>query len=1488
MALTSQQIAERLLKKTSGVIDSNFPLTVKGITEEGTSTYNLVTPNAIWSQADQIPTTPPVLSNLGESGVVKYYEKLELVREDAGTNVAFKSPLGQFKNAISGKFGFGYNFKIYGGGAGATQIFLGDWLVDAEAGVITFYNAGATEATINGTNPPYVTFYKYIGQTGLTAVTGDISSLSTALSSEISGRTSGETSLSTALSTEVSLRTSVDVSLSSSSLQPWIDIDRSGFVNNAETSINFNAGTRVFTLTGTTWSYYRSGIKHTITGNKTITLPSTAGTYYITIDSTTGDLISGTTVWTISEPAISVVSIRYNSANTPVYFMADERHTIAIDKKMHQYLHQTRGTQFISGGALTGPTLNGTSNFDNTFGVAQTVIADEDLYFTLSPLTRPDGATPAYNIFNRIGASTWTWTETALPFITGTTYIKWDDNGTMQEGIDAKFYNTYLLYSDQNSTGRFSTVHGRGQYNSLSEAQAENPLNFDWSGLPIAESVIAYQFTWGTNSTLSTKGKVALVANPVKINISTTTIVASGAGTDHDTLSGLDGGTSNEYYHLTYADYVVATGISVTVSSEVSTRLSVDNSLSSALSSAISAEGSLRTSGDTSLTSALSSAISSEASTRLSTDATKLNLSGGVMTGSIDMTNNFIVVSGSPTSDYHVANKAYVDAMAQGVSPHAPVRVVSISNIASISGLLTIDGVTLINGDSVLLAGQTDKRENGIFTATGTTWSRRTDADGDPDNEIELGDFVFVESGSTNASSGWVLGKTDSSDMPITPDVDTEEWYKMAAPGSYTTDGEGLDLNGNIFSLELSGNTLEKSSFGLRLADALSQTISSNTTSISTEVSDRVVADNSLSTVISTEVSNRTSGDTSLTTALSTEGSLRTSGDTSLTLALSSEASTRTSVDNSISIALSTEISDRAVADNSLSTVISTEASLRTSGDTSLTSALSTEASLRTSTDTSLTTRVSTEESDRVVADNSLSTSISTEVSDRASGDTSLSTALSTEASLRESGDTSLSIAVNSNVSSSISTEASTRESADTSLTTRISNEESNRTSADTSLTTRISNETSDRVSGDTSLSIALSAEGSLRTSGDTSLTSALSTEASVRISTDSSLSTSLSTEGSLRTSGDTSLSIALSTEASLRLSGDTSLSAAIANVDDITANLSQGQIVFYSGTTLSGMTNLFPSLSTALSTEASIRTSGDTSLSIAINSNVSGSISTEASLRLSGDTSLSTALSTEASLRSSGITSLSVEISSFVSMNEYDDTSLSTAVSTEISDRTSGDTSLSTVISTEASLRISGDTSLSIAVNSNVSSSISTEASLRESGDTSLSTALSTEASVRISTDSSLSTALSTEGSLRTSGDTSISTSITQLGGSGLTYSGGKLNVVVDDLTIGLSGNTLIGTRPWLQVTGITTVGVTAVTFTLQYEPVAPISAYINGVEYLVRLGVAASTTNYPFYCSVEIPVVETNVIFDPAFAGFDLDANVDVVVIKYLTLYK
>jgi hypothetical protein len=153
---------------------------------------------------------------------------------------------------------------------------------------------------------------------------------------------------------------------------------------------------------------------------------------------------------------------------------------------------------------------------------------------------------------------------------------------------------------------------------------------------------------------------------------------------------------------------------------------------------------------------------------------TKLNLSGGTMTGALTL-------SGAPTSSLHAATKAYVDGISAGLNFHAPVVAATSGNLAgtynngtdgfgatltkATNGAIgTIDGATVSVGNRILLRAQTDATENGIYTITAVgsvsaPWqiTRATDADNNPTAEVATGDFTFVTGGSTNGSKGFIV-----------------------------------------------------------------------------------------------------------------------------------------------------------------------------------------------------------------------------------------------------------------------------------------------------------------------------------------------------------------------------------------------------------------------------------------------------------------------------------------------------------------------------------------------------------------------------------------------------------------------------------------------------------------------------------------------------------------------------------------------------------
>ena len=122
------------------------------------------------------------------------------------------------------------------------------------------------------------------------------------------------------------INTSGDVTVWAASAQEYpVDVRVFGFLpGTPEVTISFNPANYTLTLTpvGTTWSYYRNGIKRTITGAKTVTLsgtPPATDTYYIYIDDDIGTLTASTTVWTLgpTDTKVFVAELEWNDALTP-------------------------------------------------------------------------------------------------------------------------------------------------------------------------------------------------------------------------------------------------------------------------------------------------------------------------------------------------------------------------------------------------------------------------------------------------------------------------------------------------------------------------------------------------------------------------------------------------------------------------------------------------------------------------------------------------------------------------------------------------------------------------------------------------------------------------------------------------------------------------------------------------------------------------------------------------------------------------------------------------------------------------------------------------------------------------------------------------------------------------------------------------------------------------------------------------------------------
>lgn len=217
-------------------------------------------------------------------------------------------------------------------------------------------------------------------------------------------------------------------------------------------------------------------------------------------------------------------------------------------------------------------------------------------------------------------------------------------------------------------------------------------------------------------------------------------------------------------------------------------------------------------------------------------------------TGSVSLSGQKIVNLLDPTNPQDAATKNYVDAGSAGLDPKGSVRnattpatslgAVTYANGtngvgATITGptntaLPAVDGITNAVGDRILIkdsvvvfsgvtgAGSGGASDlNGIYTVTSlgsgsTQWVLTRSADNNQNkassgtlDELTAGNFTFVEAGTVNLATGWVLNTIN----PITIGTTPITWVQFSGQGTYTA-GSGLSLSGGAFTVQTDGTTV--------------------------------------------------------------------------------------------------------------------------------------------------------------------------------------------------------------------------------------------------------------------------------------------------------------------------------------------------------------------------------------------------------------------------------------------------------------------------------------------------------------------------------------------------------------------------------------------------------------------------------------------------------------------------------------------------------
>jgi hypothetical protein len=161
-------------------------------------------------------------------------------------------------------------------------------------------------------------------------------------------------------------------------------------------------------------------------------------------------------------------------------------------------------------------------------------------------------------------------------------------------------------------------------------------------------------------------------------------------------------------------------------------------------------------------------------------------------TADVSFNSRKITALADPTAAQDAATKNYVDTLSQGLDPKQSVRAATTANI-TLSGAQTIDGIALIAGDRALVKDQTTTANNGIYIVAAGAWTRATDMD----TWLEVpSSYVFVESGTVNADSGWVC----TSDPGGTLGTTAVTWAQFTGGGAVSA-GAGLTKTGSTLDV---------------------------------------------------------------------------------------------------------------------------------------------------------------------------------------------------------------------------------------------------------------------------------------------------------------------------------------------------------------------------------------------------------------------------------------------------------------------------------------------------------------------------------------------------------------------------------------------------------------------------------------------------------------------------------------------------------------
>lgn len=204
----------------------------------------------------------------------------------------------------------------------------------------------------------------------------------------------------------------------------------------------------------------------------------------------------------------------------------------------------------------------------------------------------------------------------------------------------------------------------------------------------------------------------------------------------------------------------------------------------------------------------------------------------GTPTANVNMGGTYTITNlPTPVNSSDAANKGYVDSTATGLDVKLSCYVASTGDFSTMginvtaetsttitgtlttSGSFTVDGITLTatnnNNTRILLknisASPLSSAYNGIYTfnISSTTVIFTRTSDFDSSSNILPGSFTFIEAGTKNVATGWIL----VTQSPIAVGTTNLDFTQFSATGVLTA-GDGINITGNQISVNALSSAL--------------------------------------------------------------------------------------------------------------------------------------------------------------------------------------------------------------------------------------------------------------------------------------------------------------------------------------------------------------------------------------------------------------------------------------------------------------------------------------------------------------------------------------------------------------------------------------------------------------------------------------------------------------------------------------------------------